>query len=183
MRDRSRPTDEPGAPAPYRIRPTQAADLCHLPDVERSAGERFRASDLAWIADQPRLPVESHARYLGWHWVATDADDRPVGFILARPSGNMIHIGEVSVAQPHQGRGLGRALITAVRAKACRQGYGGLTLTTYRDIAWNGPYYASLGFREMMWDELPSFLREQLAEEARHGHDLARRVAMVLALA
>ncbi|MBB6167310.1 hypothetical protein HNQ73_000928 [Chelatococcus composti] len=35
----------------------------------------------------------------------------------------------------------------------------------------------------MMWDELPSFLREQLAEEARHGHDLARRVAMVLALA
>jgi len=127
--------------------------------------------------------VESHARHLGWHWVAADADDVPVAFLFARPCGGMVHIGEISVALPHQGRGLGRALIAAVCAEARRQGFAKVTLTTYRDIAWNGPYYASLGFHEMAPEEQPPFLREQLAEEARHGHDPARRAAMVLALA
>src|SRR5690606_9756091 len=111
------------------------------------------------------------------------ADDMPVAFLFARPCGGMVHIGEISVALPHQGRGLGRALIAAVCAEARRQGSAGAPLTTCRDLASNWPHSPPLGFREMAPDELPPFLREQLAEEARHGHDPARRAAMVLALA
>ena len=30
-----------------------------------------------------------------------------------------------------------------------RRGYPGLTLATYRDVPWNGPFYASEGFVEI----------------------------------
>ena len=47
------------------------------------------------------------------------------------------------------GRGIGRALLRAGCAWAAAHGYDELTLATYRDVPWNGPFYASEGFVEI----------------------------------
>ena len=47
------------------------------------------------------------------------------------------------------GRGIGRALLRAGCDWAAAAGYDELTLATYRDVPWNGPFYASEGFVEV----------------------------------
>ena len=49
----------------------------------------------------------------------------------------------------HAGRGIGRALLRAGCDWAAARGYPELTLATYRDVPWNGPFYASEGFVEV----------------------------------
>ncbi len=47
-------------------------------------------------------------------------------------------------------------------------------LTTFRDVPWNMPFYARLGFDEVAPNELTPALRAVLADEARRGLDPAR---------
>jgi GNAT superfamily N-acetyltransferase len=58
------------------------------------------------------------------------------------------HLEQLSVHPDHGGRGIGRALLRAAVAWARAAGYDELTLVTYRDVTWNGPFYASEGFVE-----------------------------------
>jgi hypothetical protein len=53
-----------------------------------------------------------------------------------------------------------------------------VTLTTFRDIPWNAPFYARLGFRELQAEELTPALRARVAEEAAHGLPASLRLAM-----
>ena len=53
-----------------------------------------------------------------------------------------------------------------------------LTLLTFRDVAWNGPYYERLGFRALGDDELGPGLRALRDAEPAKGLDPAQRVAM-----
>jgi hypothetical protein len=57
-----------------------------------------------------------------------------------------------------------------------------MTLTTYRDLAWNGPFYARLGFVEIEPDEAGPGHRETLRQEAAAAHDPARRCIMAFRL-
>jgi hypothetical protein len=57
-----------------------------------------------------------------------------------------------------------------------------VTLTTFRDVPWNAPYYARLGFAvidEAYFDER---LREVFAREVRIGLPVERRCAMQMTL-
>ncbi|EHK81871.1 hypothetical protein [Rhodococcus pyridinivorans] len=57
-------------------------------------------------------------------------------------------------------------------------GFGSLTLTTYRDVPWNGPYYARLGFRTVADDALSPGLTRIRVEERKHGLDRWPRTVM-----
>jgi hypothetical protein len=57
-------------------------------------------------------------------------------------------------------------------------GYAFVTLTTFRDVPWNMPFYAKLGFLEIHPEELSGALRSVVEDEARRGLDPARRVIM-----
>jgi len=46
------------------------------------------------------------------------------------------------------GRGIGTALVQAACEEARWAGHRSLTLCTFRDVAWNGPFYRRLGFVE-----------------------------------
>jgi len=78
----------------------------------------------------------------------------------------------------HGRRGLGRALLEAVLGWAGDAGYHGVTLTTFRDVSWNAPYYERMGFRALEADEIGPGLAEIMREEATRGLDPATRVAM-----
>jgi hypothetical protein len=53
---------------------------------------------------------------------------------------------------------------------------GSLTLTTFRDVPWNGPYYRRCGFRFLEDEELKPGLKAVFEAEARRG--LVDRVCM-----
>jgi len=72
----------------------------------------------------------------------------PVGLCRIDAVGDLAHLEQLSVHPDHTRRGLGRSLLRAAVEWAASHGYGELTLCTYRDVAWNGPFYASEGFVE-----------------------------------
>ena len=78
--------------------------------------------------------------------VAVDDRDQAIGFALLARHGDRAHLQELDVDPDHKGRGLGRELVAACVAWANRHGLTTLTLTTFRDVPFNAPYYARIGF-------------------------------------
>jgi len=164
------------------IRPTTSDDVAALPALERAAGERFRDDpDLAWLAEGEVISAEQHLGYAerGLSWLAL-ANERPVGFLLAEAHPSSLFIVELSVDLAWQGKGIGRQLIARAADHARKVGLTSLTLTTFRDVPWNAPFYAKLGFEYIT--ELTPELREKREEEAAHGLAYNSRCAMRLPL-
>ena len=127
-----------------------------------------------WAVGQTTSPVEllEHiARETVW--VAEDAQGIG-GFLIAGNMDGTLYIDELSVARSHQRRGVGRTLIEAVLADAKLQGFPAATLTTDRELPWNAPYYARLGFRILAPEQTPPNLASRLASQP----NAARRCAM-----
>lgn len=183
------------------IRATTIDDIPYLPAIERSAGEAFRYFPaLAWIADDEVMSEAEHARLVSLEtcWVAEDegaelAPDRLLGFLCAEPFANAdgsqeLHIWELAVSSSKQAMGIGRELMLhAVEFAAGKHGnqvsYGAVTLTTFRDIVFNAPFYAGLGFAELRSEEtLSERLAQVLADEVARGMPAENRCAMRLAL-
>lgn len=166
------------------IRFARPEDAVLLPAIERSAAAVFRAAPgLAWIADDAVMSESEHRRLiaLGTAWVAQDAE-RVCGFLCAERFDDDLHVWELAVDAEHQRMGLGQRLVQAACSHAAAAGLSAVTLTTFRDLAWNAPWYARLGFREET--ALPGTrLYAVLQAEARHGLPAQRRVAMRLPVA
>jgi GNAT superfamily N-acetyltransferase len=160
------------------IRPAQPDELPLLQSLEVAAGVLFRTIGMTDIAEHPPPALEVFEHFLaeGRLWVTADSADQPSGYVLFKLVDGAAHIEQVSVHPDHQGRGLGRALIDHVESWATDQGLPALTLSTFRSVPWNGPYYARLGFVEMQ--ELTPGLVELRAEETAFGLDPAERIFM-----
>ncbi len=166
-----------------RVRLTRGTDISRLEAVERSAATLFRTlPDLAWLAEDRTAKPDVHRTAVAQSlsWVAVDAADQPIGFLIAAETDADLHILELSVAAEHQGRGAGRALMAAARQEAEVRAKQAVALTTFSSISWNAPFYARLGYAALTFAETPAYLREILAAEAAHG--LNDRVAMKLTL-
>ena len=165
------------------IRLATLADSALLPDIETSAGESFRGlPDLAWIADNEVGGTEIYPPRIaeGCLWVAEDSPEGIAGFLSAQPFDAELHIWELAVAQPFQRRGLGRLLLNAAQHRARADGLAALTLTTFRHVVWNAPFYERYGFRILEGTETGARLAETLRLEAERG--LPDRCAMRLLL-
>jgi len=166
-------------PAVYAIRPGRVADVPALGDVERAAATMFAPYGLAELFSETSevAKLETAARD-GRLRVATGAGGTIVGFALAAVVGGVAHLDELDVHPDHGRRGIGRALIDAVIAWARAHGHRALTLNTMRDVPWNAPYYARLGFVVLPDDALPQALAELRRLEVEHGLPGERRVSM-----
>ena len=162
------------------VRPARPADLPGLAAVERSASALFAGTHLHWVLQAGPFPADIllASQRAGLAWVAESGRDGVVGFLVATDQRPSLFIEELSVATPHQRRGLGQALLDAAVRHAARCGYGSVSLTTDRDLAWNRPFYERAGFRLLDPAGLTPFLADRLSEEAKYGHDPARRCAM-----
>jgi GNAT superfamily N-acetyltransferase len=164
-----------------QIRHAVPADAALLSDIERSAGALFRIlPDLAWIADHQVMSAEAHLARIaeGTVWVAQDERASLIGFLTAQGAGDELHIWELSVHAGHQGRGVGRQLMEAAEAYARRTGISALTLTTFRGVPWNEPFYARLGFETQEGAAIGERLSALLRDEVLHGLPGERRCAM-----
>jgi GNAT superfamily N-acetyltransferase len=156
-------------------------DLPTLQDIERAAGALFRDLDMQAVADDPPPDLETlrSFRRRGRAWVFADGDDRPVAYLLVELVDNRAHVEQVSVHPSHARNGIGRRLIDQADSWAAEHGLSELTLTTYVDVPWNGPYYQRLGFRFMRDDEMGKGLRAIREREAARGLDMWVRAAMI----
>jgi GNAT superfamily N-acetyltransferase len=123
--------------------------LAALPALERAADSLFEQLGIGPLPGPGT--VEEFAAAL----VVLVAGDPPVGLCridavgAGGTGGTGAHLEQLSVHPDHGRRGLGRALLRAAIEWARAAGYRELTLATYRDVPWNGPFYASEGFVEI----------------------------------
>jgi predicted DCC family thiol-disulfide oxidoreductase YuxK/GNAT superfamily N-acetyltransferase len=167
-------------PGEIRIRPAEAAELPELQRVEREAGARFRGLGLIdhLLEHSLSLPELSSHHRAGRVWVAADERNRPVGFAVARVVGGGAHLEELDVLPEAGRRGIGTRLVATVCEWASAQGFTTITLSTFRDVPWNAPFYERLGFRRLKLAELSPALREVRAREEHLGIALEQRVMM-----
>ncbi|TDB75637.1 GNAT family N-acetyltransferase [Micromonospora sp. KC723] len=163
-----------------RIRAVRRAELPVLQDIERAAGECFRDVGMSRIADDEPLPLAVLAGYqrTGHAWVAADSTDVPVGYLIADIVDGNLHIEQVSVHPRCARRGVGRRLIDHLAGHARATGVPALTLTTFADVPWNGPYYTRCGFVALDDSDLTPGLRAVRQREAAHGLDRWPRLCM-----
>jgi ribosomal protein S18 acetylase RimI-like enzyme len=163
------------------VRLARAEDAPAMQAVEVAAGVRFRTVDdprIARCADAAPYPAEGLTRAAteGRAWVAVDDVGTVIGFALSWVVDGEGHLDELAVAPAHGRRGVGRALVDAVVAWTAAQGLQSVTLTTFRDVPWNGPYYEKLGFHVVA--PLTPALQALVDEQATWGLDPELRVVM-----
>ena len=105
----------------------------------------------------------------------------PAGFACVGILDGMAHLWQLSVLPAHGRRGLGSALLDAVCEWGRKEGYGGVTLTTFRDVPWNAPFYRSRGF-EIIDRLMPGLAEVREHEKAIGDDDFGPRVAMIKVL-
>jgi GNAT superfamily N-acetyltransferase len=116
-------------------------------------------------------------------WVVVErGSDQPIAFLAAKYFGEDIYIAEIGVLTRFQGQKIGALLLSAVEAHARDANLRAVTLTTFSEIPWNGPYYARLGYSPLAQDQAPAYLKAILADEAARGLMAKPRYAMELAL-
>ncbi|MCH4022548.1 MAG: GNAT family N-acetyltransferase [Acetobacter sp.] len=168
-------------PIPFTIRPTSIDDVPHLARIERSAGQIFRCiPELSWLAGEDPLPPARHLACIrnGISFVAVNQLNEPVAFLAATIHDGDLHIEELSTDATAQNKGCARALIHATEQAAIHHGLKALTLTTFKAVPWNGPFYSRLGFVALQpGDEHPRLMALLSAEE-QHGFPPGTRCAM-----
>ena len=175
----------PTIPAGYQIDRPRPQELADLPGIEVAAAAMFPPEDLAPELRETGLPLSffEHVASQDRLWVVRTVDPTaPVGFAAVIVLDGSAHLHEMDVLPAHGRRGLGRALVLHVAQWARASGFACLTLTTFRHLPWNAPFYASVGFAEIVDRDLGPQLRAAMAKEAEHGLDPGRRVAMRLDL-
>ncbi len=100
---------------------------------------------------------------------------------LTELSDELVSLDQVSTDPTHAGRGVGRRLLEEVIA-ACREaGYTAVCGTTFRDVAFNGPFYARLGGVEDP-DPHPVMVRRRRVERQVGLDGLGARLVLRLPL-
>ena len=162
------------------IRPGRRDDLASLGAIEDSGAQTFAALGQPLADGSPPTPPEQWAGSLesGLLWVADDPDAGLVGFLAGQITADGLYIAEVDVLMERQRQGHGRRLMQAAIDWARGQRLTAVTLTTFRSIPFNAPFYASMGFVEL--DPPTPHLAKTLAEEAANGFE--DRCGMRLAL-
>jgi GNAT superfamily N-acetyltransferase len=152
-----------------------------LRQLEIAAGAQFHEIGMAAVAEDepPAVDLLEEAIADGRIWVVEFELGEVAGYAHAVHLDGAPHLEQVSVHPSFQRRGVGRALVNVAADWARDQGAATLTLTTFRDVAWNGPLYERLEFVAIADDELSPALRAVRAHEAEIGlDDSGPRIAM-----
>ena len=165
---------------PYKIERGTRAQSAQLQRIELAAGARFRDVGMSDIADHEPTDasvLEEHAdrRRL---YVALAADQTVTGFLIWSPKDGMAYIEEVSVHPDHAGNRLAAQMVDRL-AVDIRGRHAALSLATFRDIPWNAPYYASLGFVEIPCAQVGPDHDMSWQHQSEDGLDMSRRLFMV----
>lgn len=160
------PTDGPV----YHASPSQ---FDRLRDIEQAADAIFLDVGIGPFTDDG---ADAHLTDAA---VVLAVGEPPVGFATVGTVDGIAHLWQLAVHPDHGRRGHGTALVDAVCRWARTHGGGAVTLTTFRDVPWNAPFYRGLGFRTLSESELSPALAAIRDHERAIGDDaFGPRVAM-----
>ena len=167
-----------------QIRGANPDDFETLQNIERAAGAQFAEVGMPEIANDEPFSLDDLRDYYerGHAWVLADDSGAPIGYAVVDEIDDAAHIEQVSVHPDHQRHGYGRVLLDAIATWAQLHGLSALTLTTFRDVPWNGPYYERYGFRTLSGSELSPGLAAVRDRETADGLDPDLRICMRLDL-
>ncbi|QXJ25478.1 GNAT family N-acetyltransferase [Actinomadura graeca] len=158
----------------HEVRLAGPADFADLPAIEDSADPMF--APLGIVFPPGPTVVE---QLTGTDAEILVAGDPPVGFAAVGRVDGAAHLEQISVRGDLVGRGIGVRLLKAVLDRAAAAGSPGVSLLTFRDVPWNGPWYARHGFAELPEERWGPGLRAHWDAEIEAGlHDLGPRVVM-----
>ncbi len=167
-------------PEGYSIATAELDDIPAIISVDKAASTLFAPTGLlpqeALDDHVPAAVLEAEIP-LKNVLVARNAHGWTVGFALVRPRGRGLYLDQISVHPDHGQKGLGRTLVIRVLTEAEHRRLPYVTLSTFRDLPWNGPFYASLGFKELGRDKLEPFMFEIEAAQKPYM-DISKRCFM-----
>ena len=166
------------------IRLATAQDIAALPSIERDADALFldalleaglTREALTRVSSEQSLEQACRGRRL---WVAVSADDVPIGFAMVGELGGFAHLDELAVRRSHGRQGLGTHLLETVCDWAEGAGFAAVTLSTFRHVPWNRPFYERCGFCETVPRDLSDAHVQLVAFEQQCGLRRDLRVVM-----
>jgi GNAT superfamily N-acetyltransferase len=151
-----------------------------LAQIKQSAARLFADTPYAFLVNAEPLPLDVVQQQFqaGQVWVAVHREQTVVGYAITREVDATLYLQEIDVTPEHGRRGIGAALVNRVCAWAQQQGYRIVSLSTFRDIPWNAPFYAKLGFCMLKPSELTIGFQQIRQQEAGVGLPLSKRVIM-----
>jgi len=163
----------------YTVTTATPEHLEALSDIELAAATMFEGYVPASVPLVSTAQSKFHsAQRKGTLWVALWGAT-PVGFALVEMlATDLPHLEEIDVTPAHGRRGLGTALIHTVLEWVKQAGHHEITLTTFRSVPWNMPFYSRLGFVEIPAHQLRPELETVVRDEAYRGLDRDQRVVM-----
>jgi predicted N-acetyltransferase YhbS len=170
----------PEGNAPVVVRQAAPADAEAMAAVEASAQELLESQgvDLAAL----RIP-EGFEEETTWSLAfVAEVGGVVVGMArLTELTREVICLDQVSTSPRFAGRGVGRQLLTEVVTVCRERGYSAITGTTFRDVAFNAPFYTRMGCVEEP-DPHPAMVQRRRVERDLGLDEFGSRLIMRLPL-
>jgi len=134
------------------IRRSSAPDISALLNIQSAAASRFAGLGLIETADgmPDAIPSEAFATAAIQGLLFTaEHQYRCVGFALSSVERPDLYIDQLSVIPDSGRKGVGSSLLGAMSAEASRRGLWGVSLSTFRNVPWNAPFFEKCGFQEV----------------------------------
>ncbi|TDB95840.1 GNAT family N-acetyltransferase [Actinomadura sp. 7K534] len=158
----------------YEVRVARPADLPGLPLIEISGERMFAEIGIVF----PPGPTVVELMSDGDAEIIV-AGDPPVGFAVVEEVDGAAYLAQISVRDDLTGKGIGARLLDAVMTRAGEAGAPGVSLLTFRNVPWNGPWYAAHGFEELPEERWGPGIRSHWEAEVKAGlHELGPRAVM-----
>lgn len=156
-------------------------EVAAIPEIERRASLLFAPEDLppAIAARTTSRDDYARAQHEGRLIVARDPGGAVVGFAHLEILDGRAHLEELDVDPAFGRRGIGGRLVAAACGWARERRFDSISLTTFREIPWNAPFYTRLGFVVLSPESLTDALRALRESERGVGLDVERRVIML----
>jgi len=161
------------------IRLARAEEILRIREIEDEAGRMFLGSGLIDESLDGSFPLDEMERLIakGQVWVAC-LDDTPVGMAIASVRDGLVHLEEMDVLPEHGRLGIGGRLLETVCDWARDMGHKAVTLSTFRDVPWNGPFYRKHGFHDLKPEQWLPWMLPLRENEKEHGLAVEERVFM-----
>lgn len=163
------------------ISPARREDIDALIRIDLAAGQLFAPTGLVSddaLHDHVPANVLEQAIDAGDLFRISSPGETPAGFALVSQRGGTLYLDQISVHPDHGRQGLGESLVRYVFQLAKQRKLKQVTLSTFRNVPWNGPFYRKLGFRELARKDMAPWMLDLEAIQA-HSLDVSQRCFMV----
>lgn len=167
-------------PAGYALRSARMEDIPAFAAIETAADALFEPTGLLdRVEPGAQVPEEAYRSAIENRllFLVEAIGRRPVGFALCSARAPDLYLDQIAVDPAHGRKGIGQALIMRVIREAEARQFDSVSLSTFRDVPWNAPYYERFGFRALPRKKLEPWMLE-LEEIQAETLDVDKRCFM-----